>query len=429
MQHPGAKEPVSMPISPADRDCLRRLAAAIAQIAQHPANAEHDRAWRALNARRPGARPLVWINEIPWDEMNVADELTLRCSDPGCRGIEDQFRKTIYQWRHLRGHMIVESVYYCPMAIHDTGFGICQLGHNNPTGMTGGIISQEFEPQIKTLADVEKIRRPEIRVDQAASAELLAQAHDLFDGILTVRQRGVAHQWFTLWDNLIRWYGVQEALLDFSLNPELVHAALARLLDAFLYRLEQYERLGLLSPTNGALRVGSGGYACSDEVPENDGPPGSVTPGQQWGCANAQMLSGVSPEMHEEFSLRYDREWLQRFRLTYYGCCEALDSKMDILATVPNLRKISMSPWAKVERMVERGGAKYVLSFKPNPAVFADPDHWHPGWARRELDTVLAQARGCWVEIIMKDISTVAGKPERLWEWAAVAAAAAEAAG
>jgi hypothetical protein len=416
-----------MAMSVADRDCLRRLAAELAQIAQEPANALHDRAWRDLNAMKRGARPLVWINEIPWGEMNVADELTLACGDPAGRAIEDEFRRTIYQWRHLRGHMIVEPVYYCPMAIRDTGFGIQQVGHNNPTGLTGGTVSQEFEPQIKTLADVDKIRRPEISVDRDASARLLAEAHELFDGILTVRQRGVAQQWFTLWDNLIRWYGVQEALLDFILNPDLVHAALAKLLDAFLYRLDQHEALGLLSPTNGPMRIGSGGYACSDELPENDGAPGTVTAGMQWGCANAQMLSDVSPEMHEEFSLRYDREWLRRFQMTYYGCCEALHNKMDILASVPNLRKISMSPWSKVEKMVEMGGSKYVLSFKPNPAVFANPDHWRPEGARRDLDTVLAQTRGCCVEIILKDISTVAGKPQRLWEWADLAVAASEA--
>jgi hypothetical protein len=418
-----------MPMSTADRDTLRRLAAEVATIAADPANADHDRAWRDLNALRRGSRPLVWINEIPWAEMNVADELTLGCEDPYAQGIEDHFRKTIYQWRHLRGHMIVEPVYYCPMAIRDTGFGIHQQGTNNPTGLTGGTVSQEFTPQIKTLADVGKIQRPEIGVDRGVSAALLAQAHELFDGILTVRQRGVAHQWFTLWDNLIRWYGVQEAMLDFTLNPELVHAALAKLLDAFLYRLDQYERLGLLSPTNGPMRVGSGGYACSDELPENSGAPGTVSASLQWGCANAQILSDVSPAMHEEFSLRYDREWLKRFQINYYGCCEALHNKLDILASVPNLRKVSMSPWAKVEKMVELGGSKYVLSFKPNPAVFADPERWHPEWARQELETVLAKARGCCVEIIMKDISTVAGKPQRLWEWADLAVAACERAG
>ena len=38
---------------------------------------------------------------------------------------------------------------------------------------------------------------------------------------------------------------------------------------------------------------------------------------------------------------------------------------------------------------------------------------------RRTCATVLEQARGCHVELIMKDISTVRYQPQRLWEWAA----------
>jgi len=415
-----------MNIPGADRDHLRRLAEALARVAADPLQAEHDRAWRALNGLRPGARPLVWINEIPWGEMAVGDELTLVCTEPSCRAIEERFRRTLYQWRHLRGHMIVEAVYDCPMVIRDSGFGIRQEGEVHPTGLSGAILSQAFVPQIRTLSDVEKIQRPEITVDRDASARLLEQAEGLFGDILAVRQRGVSHQWFTLWDHLIRWYGVEEAFIDMIDRPELVHAALARLLDAFLSRLDAYERLGVLSPTNGPMRVGSGGYACTDELPEAGGPPGSVTPSQQWGCGNAQILSGVSPAMHEEFSLRYERQWLRRFGITYYGCCEALHTKMDLLASIPNLRKVSVSPWADVAAMAAGIGGRYVLSYKPNPAVFVDPGGWHPERVLRELAAVLDRSRGCWLEIILKDISTVSGHPERLWSWADLAVAVVE---
>ena len=411
---------------PHEREILRVLAEEIAEVAADPRNRENDVAWRKLNALSPDARPLVWINEIPWPEMNVAGELDLRCTTPLCRGIENGFRQTLYQWRHMRGHMVVQPIFFCPLVIRDTGFGIRQEGTNNPTGAAGQIVSQEFDPQIQCLADVEKIRIPEVSHDEAASAERLATVRDLFGDILEIRPRGVAHQWFTLWDNLIRWYGVQQAMMDFILNPDLVHAALQRLLDACMARLDQQVALGLLSPTNGPMRVGSGGYACTDELPATSGLPGSVQPIQQWGCANAQILSEVSPEMHEEFSLRYDRQWLARFGLTYYGCCEPLHRKMAILRSIPNLRKVSMSAWADPARMAEDAEGRYVLSFKPNPAVFASADRWHPEWARKELADTLDKTRGSRVEIIMKDISTVSRHPERLWEWARIATEVAE---
>jgi len=43
-------------------------------------------------------------------------------------------------------------------------------------------------------------------------------------------------------------------------------------------------------------------------------------------------------------------------------------------------------------------------------------DTWRPDIARQELQEFLEKARGCHMEIIMKDISTVRYQPQRLWE-------------
>jgi hypothetical protein len=125
--------------------------------------------------------------------------------------------------------------------------------------------------------------------------------------------------------------------------------------------------------------------------------------------------------MHEEFALQYERRWLQRFGLNYYGCCEPLDLKVDMLKSVSNLRKISMSPRADVDRATKNVGDHYVFSYKPNPAILAK-DTWNPDQARRDLQEVLEKTRGCIVEVILKDISTVRYEPRRLWEWADMAA-------
>ena len=79
-----------------------------------------------------------------------------------------------------------------------------------------------------------------------------------------------------------------------------------------------------------------------------------------------------------------------------------------------------MSPLADVEKTVEKAGSKYVLSYKPNPAVFAS-DEWNPSQAWKNLSEVLDKTRDCVVEVIMKDISTVRYKPQRLWEWSEIA--------
>lgn len=118
---------------------------------------------------------------------------------------------------------------------------------------------------------------------------------------------------------------------------------------------------------------------------------------------------------------KHDLRWLSRWGLVYYGCCEQLNGKIEILRWIPNLRKISASPWSNAERIIEKVNGDYVLSRKPNPAVLAG-DAWRPEWAREELVRFLGQTGGnCHVEFIMKDISTVRYEPQRLWEWATIA--------
>ena len=84
-----------------------------------------------------------------------------------------------------------------------------------------------------------------------------------------------------------------------------------------------------------------------------------------------------------------------------------------------------MSPWANLDNIVRDVGSKYVLSVKPSPAIFVG-NNWDPGRARNVLETVMQKAKGCHIEFIMKDISTLGYHPERLWEWEKIAMDVAE---
>jgi hypothetical protein len=237
---------------------------------------------------------------------------------------------------------------------------------------------------------------------------------------------GQTHIWFTPWDYLIRWWGIEEAMIDMIERPELVHAGVERMVDAWMAELDQFAAQNLLSLDCDNTRIGSGGYGYTSRLPGESFDERCVQPHNMWGCSNAQIFSEVSPRMHWEFALEHDLRWLSRWGLTYYGCCEPLDQKIEILRRVPNLRKISVSPWCNTERVVEKIGAQYVMSRKPSPAILAE-DAWHPERARQELVAFMEATGGkCHVELIMKDISTVRYQPERLWQWAIIASEVAE---
>ncbi|MHB0856391.1 MAG: hypothetical protein ACYC5M_02345 [Anaerolineae bacterium] len=402
-----------------DREILRRLAAEQAQIAALPVHLETIAGWERLNALGTG-KPMVWINEIPWHEMDVDGELALQCADPFCRSQEETLRRTLYQWRHLRGDMVVEPIFYCPLVVRDTGFGIQEDVDIVRTDAASDVVSRHFHLQIRGEADLAKIRMPHVTHDVEATERNRHALEALFGDLLPIVTRGAPGFWFAPWDELIRWWGVREAMEDLLLRPELVHAAMDRLVSAYLHRLDQYEALNLLARNDGNVRIGSGGLGYCGELPQPDADPARPRSIDLWGCGTAQIFSDVSPAMHEEFALQYERRWMSRFGLNYYGCCEPLHLKLGVLAGLPRLRKVSMSPWADVERAVPQVAGRYVFSHKPSPALFAQ-DVWHPERARQALVDVLERTRGCAVEVIMKDISTVRYAPQRLWEWAAMA--------
>jgi hypothetical protein len=412
-------------ISQHDKDVLRTLAERQTKIAALPVHAEKAELWRRLN-ELDSVRPMVWINEIPWHEMNVDNELTLQTKDPWAQQVETALRRRLYQWRHMSGDMIVNDYIMCPLVIHNTGFGISEDVDIVRTDEASGIVSRHFHRQITEPEDIEKIKMPQVTYDAEATEVRYQTMCDIFGDIMPVKKVGVKGTWFAPWDALIRWWGVTEAMMDLILRPQMVNDIMTRLVDAYLCMLDQWEAQELLTRNDDNTRVGSGAYGYTDELPGEDYDPDHVRAHNLWGNATAQIFSDVSPEMHWEFALRHEMRWLERWGLTYYGCCEPLARKMAILRRIPNLRKISMSAWVDAAKGAEALGTDYVYSMKPNPAILAEDD-WRPEIARRQLRETLEKTGGCHVEIIMKDISTVRYQPQRLWAWETMAMELAEA--
>jgi len=401
-----------------DRDILRQLAENVTVIAQLPVQKETAQLWQKLNDLQP-VRPMISIYQIPWDEFSTDEELQLQTTDPFCRNIEWKLRSVLYLWKHMRADMVIEPVLYSPLVIGKTDFGI-QTERAVAKQNSYGIPSSHYKPQIHSEKDVEKIHPPKITFDPETTYRNYDTLKYLFGDILEIKQQGITQIAFNPWDCLIQWWGVQEAMVDLMIRPELVHYAMDRLTEAFLGMVNQWEEQHLLSFHDGNYHTGPGGLAYSKALPGGNFDSSHVRTHNLWGHAAAQIFSDVSPEMHYEFALKYERQWLDRCGLNYYGCCEPLHSKLDIIKAIPNIRKISMSPWANVDQFVEQCGDRYVLSHKPNPAVLAW-DKWNVDQAKKELRDVLEKTKGCTVEVIMKDISTCQHQPHRLWEWCSMA--------
>jgi hypothetical protein len=405
-------------VSKHDKDTLRELGKRKAEIAALPVQQERKRLWTRLN-KLESERPMVWVFEIPWHEMNVDGELTLVCEDEFCQEIELSLRRELYQWDHMPGDIMIKPAILIDPVLHDTGFGLSENVDIARTDAASSVVSRHFNVQIQNEADIAKIKMPEITLDQEAWDRKYALASEIFYGVIPVEKTGIKQTSIAPWDFLVRLTGVDQVLMDLAMRPDYVHKLVDRMTQAHIHKLEQYEALNVLALNNDEWS--GGGYNCTDELPQPDWDSQRIRPVDMWGRTMSQIFSAVSPAMHEEFALQYECRWLSRFGLTYYGCCEPLDIKMDILRkNVPNLRKVSMSPWIDLDRAIENVGTDFVFSFKPNPAVLAT-DGWDPEYVRRDLAKTLQRLQGLHVEIVMKDISTVRYRPQRLWEWTRIA--------
>jgi hypothetical protein len=198
-----------------------------------------------------------------------------------------------------------------------------------------------------------------------------------------------------------------------------MHCILQRMLDGYLSMLDQLEALGLLCGPQSLIHC-TGAY--TDELPAPGYQPDRPRTRDMWMYGLAQMLGSVSPAMFKEFEVDYASRLCERFGLVYYGCCDPLDGKMNEVRQIPNVRKVSMSPWANEARGAAEIGGAYVYSRKPNPALLAKT-RFNPDEIRNDLMTTrrICEKHGCPLEFIQKDISTVAYEPERLEAWGRIA--------
>lgn len=377
-----------------DKDILRSLGTSIAEIAALPIQ-DYRRKLLQQVENLEQTKPTVQIYQEPWNELNVNGELDIHCTDDFCRGIELQLRRTLYKWNHYQDDTIINAEMHQPFCIRDTGFGIQEDVDIERTDSTSDVVSRHFNIQISEIEDAQKIKYPEVSHDEARTEREYQRRCEIFDGILNVSKIGIEGFWFAPWDDIVRYTGVTEVLMDMVLRPEYVHTIMDRLVSAWLYRLDQYVDQNLLAQ------------------PLKD----------MWAVGAAQIFSEVSPEMHEEFALSHEARWYSRFGRSYYGCCEPLHNKVDVIyKNIPNLRKISMSPWVDFDKAIKNVGNQFIFAWKPNPAIFAG-DAWNPEAIRSDMREKLRKAKdgGCIMEIYMKDISTVRYHPEHLWEWAKIA--------
>lgn len=389
---------------------LRKLAGEVGELAARPVEAEKRVLWTKHNDLER-VRPLVFCDpENGWDEIIPED--TLLCQNDLMRNWEITLRKEIFWATKMGDDRVTEPYFNIPYSYSESDWG---MHHDQIGGANRGAYT--WEAPLKDYAtDLPLLKFPEITVDYKMTEDVRQLADSIFGDLLTVRVKGM--WWWTLgmtW-TLINLRGLENYMLDFYLFPNELHRLMEILRDGHLNKIEFLEANNLL-PDNTDMYVGSGGFGYTKQLPQPDF-DGRVRTKDMWGFCESQETVGVGAELFAEFVLPYQMPILECFGLNCYGCCEGLDLRWDYIKHIPNLRRVSVSPWAKEAKIAEQLGPDYIWSRKLNPAKLAMAD-MDTDSVRAELRAALkvATANNCVIELLMKDNNTLGNNPQNVIDW------------
>jgi len=324
-------------------------------------------------------------------------------------------RKEIFWVTQMKDDYTIQPYFYIPHVHDEISWG---LKETRIGGEDGGAFT--WRSPLKSWDDVEKLHFPEIKVDYEATANLKAIAGQILGDILPVRTKTL--WWWSLGMTrlLAEFRGLQQIMFDMLDDPDLLHKVMSILRDGTMSMLDQLENNGLLGPNSDGTYVGSGGLGWTNDLPPADSSNGKVRCADMWGFAESQETVGISADMFAEFVAPYQVPILERFGLNCYGCCEPLDKRWHVVKQMPNLRRVSVSPWADKQKMAEQLEDKYIYSLKPSPTDLAMAT-FDEEYVRAGLRGALQITKECRVELIMKDNHTIGNDPQRVIRWVQIA--------
>lgn len=383
-----------------DRQRLRALAAHQLELANSAVNLERIAQWKRHNAVQPG-RPLVHV-ELDTFEQEVVDPL-LQCVGEEARQLErDLLRGTVnlelfdddwvvndwfpVQWQgwfHLFGH---------------------DIGRTSAVGSDGTSLGHHFNHVISDLEeDWGKLWQTTFGVDEAATSRYRTLAEETFGDILPVRMGADSLQAVPT-QKVVHRMGMEAMFFNMSDYPELFTKMMERIADDYLAYFAYLEQSGYLNSTTGGELLRQGSRCYTHELPDKENPRLR----EVWGFMDSQESQGLSPQMFHELVFPCYQRIAEQFGLLSYGCCEAVHPFWEDLRTLPNLRKLSISPWCNQQMMGEQlRDSRIIFHRKPSPNFLGMGTTLDEAAVVAHIQETMDAARGCVVEFTQRDVYTI----------------------
>jgi hypothetical protein len=385
---------------------------------------ERKRHWRALNDLH-AERPMVLVETFFLDDYVYDSEL--QCVDPFCRDIEKTMLESVRHAEEIGDDFVLEPLLKISWDASEPDFGVT-IEKRQAASSRGNSLGYKFKSQIHTPEDLKLLKRRTWCVNRESTRQRQAILEDAIGDILPVRIEG-RDQFYSpyytpflglvlpiLTMDVFKLIGEMNMLTWVCTEPEAVHMLMSYLRDDRNAYYDWMEREGLFALNNNNLVAAGGSHGYTSELPKPDY-RGAVRCQDLWCWAESQETSAVSPTMFAEFFLPYIAQLTSRFGLVYYGCCEALHDRWELIRkAIPNVRSVSISHWSDKRKMAGMLGRNYIFSRKSTPFyISGDMLDWDllKADARETLDA----ARDLNLEFILRDVYTINGDRPRLKRW------------
>lgn len=403
-----------------DAKVLRGLAERFSvYFLQEDLQEEKRELWRQHTSLH-GKRPIVFVHpDGSWNEL--LPRSSLECEGEYARELEYCLKQRLIRAKYLPDDVPAEKILPVKKVFSNTWWGI------EPKRQYSGTADGAWHhvPIIDSPEDWEQLSMPVITPDEGETRRRYEAVGELLGDLMDVTLVGETDFGF----HLMNWYcayrGLENMMYDLVDEPEMVHRVMRFFTDGVKSMLRQYEEYNLISLNNDGTFHYTGGIGYTNDLPAPGFDPGHVRLCDVWGAAEAQEFSSISPEMHEEFVLQYEREILEPFGLNGYGCCDDLSKKLDNVLKIKNLRRVAVCPWADIAEFTPVLKKNYIMTWKPQPA-YLGAETMDEDLIYKDLCDGIRKAEGGILELILRDTHTCRHDPTRFTRWIELARRAIE---
>jgi len=389
-----------------DKGRLRELAGRYAEYAHGAPMAQRREKWRLHNGLQEKTFPF----HIEDNGSYFAD-LTppLECEDDECRALEGRLLHALVAYEKIDDDRVIPDRFVVDWCTPTTG-NCDELEFTRAE--SGRVSTRGFKTNrpIKDIdADMAKLKRRTISLDRERAERQARLAEEVLDGLLPVEIGRTSSSYSSgITNPAVLLMGMQELYLQMAMNPDAVHRLLGFLAEDNL-RLGQWEEDQNLLTLNHDGNQGycSGSSLFSDETATPAGD--RVVSTDRWGYLESQESAGISAAMFDEFLMPHFSRFASKFKLLKFGCCEPVHGLMPVLQRLPGLRKVSVTPWCDMRKLIETCRQDIIWCRKPIPLKMCG-ETFVPDDLRAHLRETLDIGKDYFIEFVYRDTNPLTGE-------------------